>query len=202
MFNYRKDDDNLYTLLQIKTTSSSKEIKLAYYKLAKMYHPDFNQEGGKDSAEMFKKVNKAYEVLSNPISRQAYDIENRINEGESQTTEQTMYADATHSRSYHQPRTIKDFYHNKWTNYTKPKWFHPYNGWDVRSEYIYRKKSHDGHWYVPPRVDIVMEFIELNRLFFYILFFFMGDLIRLYFSLIQRRREKMELELLKSSFDL
>jgi DnaJ-class molecular chaperone len=69
--------------LGIKTTASSKEIKLAYYKLAKKYHPDFNPGEGKNqdkAAEMFKKVLKAYEVLSNPISRQAYDIEHRIAE--------------------------------------------------------------------------------------------------------------------------
>ena len=83
MFNYRKDEDNLYTTLGVKTSASAKEIKLAYYKLAKKYHPDFNPGEGKDqdkAAEMFKKILKAYEVLSNPISRQAYDIENRINE--------------------------------------------------------------------------------------------------------------------------
>ena len=31
--------------------------------------------------EMFKKIQKSYEVLSNPISRQAYDIENNMNDG-------------------------------------------------------------------------------------------------------------------------
>ena len=65
--------DNLYTLLGVKTTASSKEIKLAYYKLAKVYHPDFQHGGEKKeadkAAEMFKKVHKAYDVLSNSISR-------------------------------------------------------------------------------------------------------------------------------------
>ena len=41
MFNFRKDEENLYTMLEVKTTASAKEIKLAYYKLAKKYHPDF-----------------------------------------------------------------------------------------------------------------------------------------------------------------
>ena len=77
----------------MKTTASSKEIKLAYYKLAKKYHPDFNPGEGKDqdkAAEMFKKIHKSYEVLSNPISRQTYDIENRINE-DGASAEQTIY---------------------------------------------------------------------------------------------------------------
>ena len=41
IFNFRKDEENLYTMLEVKTTASAKEIKLAYYKLAKKYHPDF-----------------------------------------------------------------------------------------------------------------------------------------------------------------
>ena len=54
--------------------------------MAKKYHPDFQgpdiTEKERDQAsEMFKKVQKAYEVLSNPISRQAYDIENNFNDG-------------------------------------------------------------------------------------------------------------------------
>ena len=70
VFNFRKEDDNLYTVLGVKTTASAKDIKLAYYKLAKKYHPDFNTEGDQEKAtEIFKKVKKAYEVLSNPISR-------------------------------------------------------------------------------------------------------------------------------------
>ena len=63
----------------MKTTAQQKDIKLAYYKAAKKYHPDFqataSEEEKANAAEKFKKVHKAYEVLSNPISRQAYDIE-------------------------------------------------------------------------------------------------------------------------------
>ena len=46
---------------------------------------------------MFKKIHKAYEVLSNPISRQTYDIENRINE-DNGSAEQPIYEDATTQR--------------------------------------------------------------------------------------------------------
>lgn len=97
---------------------------------------------------------------------------------------------------------MKDFYHTKWTGYKKPKWFHPYNGHDVRSEYLYRKILHDRNWYVPPWIDIVLEFIEYNRLFLYLILFFMGDAVRFYFSYRQQKKENMELQLLKESFDL
>ena len=67
-------------MLKVKSTSSPKDIKLAYYKLAKQFHPDFQHDQSdkaKEEAEMnFKRIHKAYEVLSNPISRQAYDIDN------------------------------------------------------------------------------------------------------------------------------
>ena len=68
--------------------------------MAKKYHPDFNPGEGKDqekAAEMFKKIHKAYEVLSNPISRQTYDIDNRINE-DNGAAEQPIYEDATTQR--------------------------------------------------------------------------------------------------------
>lgn len=42
----------------------------------------------------------------------------------------------------------------------------------------------------------------MNRLFVYIVLFFLGDAIRLYRSIMQNRKEKNELELLKTSFDL
>ena len=126
----------------MKTNASPKEIKLAYYKMAKKYHPDFNIDNSEKTTEQFKKINKAYEVLSNPISRSAYDIENRINDGSSMQ-DSKIYQDEFTGKTYYQPRTITDFYHTKWTGYQKPKWFHPYNGHDVRSEYLYRKKLHD-----------------------------------------------------------
>ena len=79
----RKEDETLYQMLNVKSTASQKDVKLAYYKLAKKYHPDFQSESSesnqKNSEEMFKKILKAYEVLSNPLARQAYDIENRLN---------------------------------------------------------------------------------------------------------------------------
>ena len=74
---------------------------------------------------------------------------------------------------------MTDFYHTKWTGYKKPDWYHPYNGHDVRSEYLYRKKLHDKYWYIPPQVDIVVEFIEINRFFFYLVAFFFVDFVRM-----------------------
>ncbi len=51
-----------YQVLGLKIDATEKEIKAAYFKLAKKYHPDLNS--GADAREKFEKVSKAYETLS------------------------------------------------------------------------------------------------------------------------------------------
>ncbi|MCR4880769.1 MAG: DnaJ domain-containing protein [bacterium] len=60
-----------YEILGVARNATEKEIKSAYRKLAKKYHPDVNK--AKDASEKFKDVNEAYEVLSDPQKRQRYD---------------------------------------------------------------------------------------------------------------------------------
>ncbi|MCS6802919.1 MAG: J domain-containing protein [Chloroflexota bacterium] len=61
-----------YAILGVPRTASEKEIKAAFRKLARKYHPDLNP-GDKSAEERFKEINEAYEVLSNPESRKKYD---------------------------------------------------------------------------------------------------------------------------------
>lgn len=60
-----------YATLGVPRTATAEEIKKAYRKLARKYHPDVSKE--KDAEEKFKTVQEAYEVLKDPKKREAYD---------------------------------------------------------------------------------------------------------------------------------
>ena len=64
-------DKNYYDTLGLDKNASSEDIKSAYRKLAKKYHPDINKEPG--AAEKFKEINEAYECLSDPQKKSNYD---------------------------------------------------------------------------------------------------------------------------------
>lgn len=60
-----------YQVLGVEPTAGDAEIKTAYRRLARKYHPDVSKEAGAE--EKFKGVNEAYEALRDPQKRQAYD---------------------------------------------------------------------------------------------------------------------------------
>jgi curved DNA-binding protein len=66
------DYKDYYKILGVEKTASTDEVKRAYRKLAKKYHPDKNP-GDKQAEEKFKEINEANEVLSDPEKKARYD---------------------------------------------------------------------------------------------------------------------------------
>ena len=63
---------DLYEILGIARGASSEDIKRAYRQLARQYHPDANPDPGSEAR--FKEISAAYEVLSDPVKRERYDL--------------------------------------------------------------------------------------------------------------------------------
>ncbi|HKV57967.1 MAG TPA: DnaJ C-terminal domain-containing protein [Ktedonobacteraceae bacterium] len=66
------DYKDYYKILSVSKNASEKEIRSAYRKLARQYHPDVNP-GDKAAEDKFKEINEANEVLSDPEKRKKYD---------------------------------------------------------------------------------------------------------------------------------
>ncbi|WP_194850470.1 DnaJ C-terminal domain-containing protein [Nonlabens antarcticus] len=66
------DFKDYYKVLGVSNTATVKEIKTAYRKLARKYHPDLNPDN-KDAEQKFKEINEANEVLSDPENRKKHD---------------------------------------------------------------------------------------------------------------------------------
>src|SRR5437773_10034893 len=61
-----------YQILGVSRTATEEEIRKAFRKLARQYHPDVAKNKAQ-AEEKFKKINEAYEVLSDPAKRKKYD---------------------------------------------------------------------------------------------------------------------------------
>ena len=63
-----------YEILGVSKTATDDELKKAYRKMAKKYHPDANPDNKEAAEAKFKEVNEAYEVLSNPQKRKSLNL--------------------------------------------------------------------------------------------------------------------------------
>ena len=62
-----------YEVLGVEKTATADEIKKAYRKLAKKYHPDANSDHKEEAEKKFKEIAEAYETLSDDGKRKQYD---------------------------------------------------------------------------------------------------------------------------------
>jgi molecular chaperone DnaJ len=105
---------NYYQTLQIHNRATAKEIKQAYRKLAKQYHPD--TKAAETNSEEIIKINAAYEILSNPQSRRRYDRELQTGDSYelfSYRQERTAKASQEYTRS-RQARKAREIDSQQW----------------------------------------------------------------------------------------
>lgn len=81
---------NYYQVLGLSPGASEAEIRTAYRKKAKMYHPDINKSP--DAHSMFILLTMAYETLINPSARERYDLKNHKNTSATNTYQEYLKA--------------------------------------------------------------------------------------------------------------
>uniref|UniRef100_A0A7S0NDQ3 DnaJ homolog subfamily C member 7 n=1 Tax=Phaeocystis antarctica TaxID=33657 RepID=A0A7S0NDQ3_9EUKA len=87
-----KSKVNYYKVLGVVRSANAKEVKKAYHKLAKKWHPDKNKDGDKEKAEAnFKKIARAYEVLGDEETRRRYDRGEDVDDPNAQQQQQNPF---------------------------------------------------------------------------------------------------------------
>lgn len=172
---------NYYEILGVKTDATQTEIRQAYKKLIKKYHPDVYTGNKQKAEEISIQINEAYDVLSNVNSRREYD--NMLNS----ENESSNYADSTNytSTSNSDQTDSSAYYNNEYysnsKNYNKDN-YNPYSYENYHrtqqnneNENSFYSKFYDNH--VKPAENYVSNKFDTMRLYQKILVFLLFILL-------------------------
>lgn len=99
--------ENYYDILEVSPKASKEIIDKAYKTLAKKYHPDANPEDKKKWAEeKFKKINEAYEIISDKQKREEYDI--KMQQEKERLTNESENLKIRYQKLYEQNQELKN----------------------------------------------------------------------------------------------
>lgn len=98
--------EDLYRVLGVSETATEEELKRAYRKLAKRYHPD-THPGDEECKERFQCINEAYEILGNAAKRKEYDTKRKTGYG--QQTHTNKQGSAGNGRASYNTTPEMDF---------------------------------------------------------------------------------------------
>jgi curved DNA-binding protein CbpA len=143
-----------YQLLEVTEKATNEEIKNAYYKKAKLYHPDLNKSN--TDAEVFKTLTNAYEILTDKEKRAEYD--KTVNRGT--YTYNTSYKPNPYADDFRKQNNGGFYYH-----YTKNDSYSKGNH-NYRSYRVYKNNKFDDQFYQPEPDDF--EFTGKHLLMFVI----------------------------------
>jgi molecular chaperone DnaJ len=100
------DSRGYYAILGVSQEANFQEIRKSYRKLAKKYHPDRNKSSSAE--EIIKKINEAFEILSDRGKRKKYDLESsnifELNDSNSEVKEENL-SDQEHTNSHNFERS-------------------------------------------------------------------------------------------------
>ena len=112
---------NYYKLLSVSETADTVEIKRSFRLLAKKYHPDKNSS--ESAKEYFQLLNEAYQILTDPIKREQYDIISKT--GHFGNTSNEVKPNSSEERRQKREERRKANYEYSYNVHTAPQFFNP-----------------------------------------------------------------------------